>query len=499
MLVDTPKSAILDLSVDTYNFRAYTNRSLLVGNIMASPPVRRYIARRAHVPAEVLQVASPVTPDFPRPLASDGEKHSSDILKSPDQYRLSVQVNPTVPVVDVYAEAPTAEAAQQLANGAVDGMKDYLRDLGTAQSIPPFEQVHLQQLGRAKGAVIDPGISAKVALLTFFLVFGASSIARPGPGPRPCRAGSWKPGARSPRPTARRERLMEIVSILKVLEASPAARGPRRRADHPDRAVPGLPGLVPAPVAGEQAADVGFATARVIIAARTQPAFDLESEITDTLGTRAALLADLLSADDVRARIARGAGLKPDEVAVLTPVWGPPTIDIALPLSATEAASLAYEPYVLTVTSEGNIPIIALRATGRDPLRAAKVANAGIAAIDDLIAKRSPGRPNIVVERLGPATAWTVSTGPKKAIAIAAAMVVFAVWCSAIVFVSWFTAAPAPPPPDEPGAAVLPVDVAGGLRGRWFSAVACGAVRRGHRGVSSCGELLTFGVSAVAG
>jgi hypothetical protein len=177
VLVDTPKSAILDLSVSTYDFRAYTNRSLLVGNIMASPPVRRYIARRAHVPVEVLQVASPVTPDFPRPLASDGEKHSSDILKSPDQYRLSVQVNPTVPVVDVYAEAPTAEAAQQLANGAVDGMKDYLADLGASQSIPPYEQVHLQQLGRAKGAVIDPGIRTKVALLTFFLVFAASSVA----------------------------------------------------------------------------------------------------------------------------------------------------------------------------------------------------------------------------------------------------------------------------------------------------------------------------------
>jgi hypothetical protein len=176
VLVDTPKSAILDLSVSTYDFRAYTNRSLLVGNIMASPPVRRYIARRAHVPAEVLQVASPVTPDFPRPLASDGEKHSSDILKSPDQYRLSVQVNPTVPVGDVYAEAPTAEAAQQLANGAVDGMKDYLADLGAAQAIPATKQVHLEQLGRAKGAVIDPGVSVKVALLSFFLTFAASSL-----------------------------------------------------------------------------------------------------------------------------------------------------------------------------------------------------------------------------------------------------------------------------------------------------------------------------------
>ena len=88
-------------------------------------------------------------------------------------------------------------------------------------------------------------------------------------------------------------------------------------------------------------------------------------------------------------------------------------------MSATEAAGLAYEPYVLTVTSEGNIPIITLRATGRDPMRAAKVANAGIAAIGELIATRSPGRPNILVERLGPATARTIVTGPRKAIAIA--------------------------------------------------------------------------------
>ncbi len=184
----------------------------------------------------------------------------------------------------------------------------------------------------------------------------------------------------------------------------------------------------------------GVATAKVIIAARTQPAFDLDSHITDTLGTRAAILADLLSADDVRARIAHGAGLQPGQVAVLTPVWGPPTIDIALPLAATEAAGLTYEPYVLTVTSEGNIPIITLRATGRDPIRAAKVANAGIAALDELIAARSPGRPNIIVERLGPATARTIVTGPRKAVAIAASMVLLAAWLIGIVFMSWFKA-----------------------------------------------------------
>jgi hypothetical protein len=184
----------------------------------------------------------------------------------------------------------------------------------------------------------------------------------------------------------------------------------------------------------------GLASARVILAARTQPAFDLESQITDTLGTRAALLSDLLSSDNVRARIARGAGLQPSQLAVLTPVWGPPAIDVALPVSATEAAGLTYEPYVLSVTSEGKIPIISLTTTGPDALRAAKVANAGVAAVTELIASKSFGRPDIVVEPLGPARARTLVTGPKKAIAIGAALVVFAVWCTAIVFLSWFTA-----------------------------------------------------------
>jgi uncharacterized protein involved in exopolysaccharide biosynthesis len=182
----------------------------------------------------------------------------------------------------------------------------------------------------------------------------------------------------------------------------------------------------------------GVATAKVVIAGRTQTAFDIDSEITSTLATRAAILADLLSADDVRARIARGAGLQPDELAVLSPVWGPPTVDIALPTAATEAARLTHEPYVLGVTSAGNVPIISFKATGPDPVRAAKITNAGIAAVGELIAARSRGRSNIVVERLGPALGRTLVTGPKKAIAIVATLVVFAVWCTAIVFLSWF-------------------------------------------------------------
>jgi hypothetical protein len=137
--------------------------------------VREYIARRAKVRSELLQIASPVTPEFPRPLATSGKKSTRDILKSPNQYRLSIQANPTVPILDIYAEAPTAEIARQLANGAVDGMQDYLRDLAAAQRTPADRQVHLEQLGHAKSGVINPGIRVKVGIMSFLLVFAASS------------------------------------------------------------------------------------------------------------------------------------------------------------------------------------------------------------------------------------------------------------------------------------------------------------------------------------
>ncbi|MDA0166941.1 hypothetical protein OM076_42165 [Solirubrobacter ginsenosidimutans] len=178
VLVDSPKSSILDLAVSTNDIRSTTNRALLISNVMASAPVREYIARRSGVPVELLQIASPVTPDFARPLAINGPKpHTTDILRSPKQYRLSLASNPTVPMVDVYAEAPDATTAQHLANGAVDGMRDYLRDLGNSQHVPLEQRVNLEQLGRAKGGPINTGVNVKVGTLTFVLVLAASCAA----------------------------------------------------------------------------------------------------------------------------------------------------------------------------------------------------------------------------------------------------------------------------------------------------------------------------------
>jgi len=175
VVVDTPRSALIDARQDTYSLDALTNRAVLLGNVMASMPVRESIAERAKIPVESLQVVPPLTPKQPRVLAEAGnERHTSDILKLNDQYRLFIEANPTVPVLSVYAQTPSAESAAALANAAVDAMQDYLGELASTSRTPETEQIRLTQLGRARGVVINEGIQLQVAALAFVLTFAAA-------------------------------------------------------------------------------------------------------------------------------------------------------------------------------------------------------------------------------------------------------------------------------------------------------------------------------------
>jgi hypothetical protein len=176
VLVDTPLSTVLDLRQGASDIEGMTNRAVLIGNVMVSPPVLAYIGRRADIPPDIIQTQTPLTADFPRPLAAAGEeKHTSDLFKSTDQYRLNIQANPTVPILQILAEAPNAAAAATLANAAVDGLRDYLAAQARTQSTPIDDQVRLSQLGRADGRVINGGVRWQIAMLTFLIIFALSA------------------------------------------------------------------------------------------------------------------------------------------------------------------------------------------------------------------------------------------------------------------------------------------------------------------------------------
>jgi len=172
LLVDNPKSALTDLSVDSDGVTALMTRSVLVGSLTASPAVEALISRRSGVPVSELQVETPSTPAHVYPQPVTGRSNSpTDLLRSPIQYRLEVYADPIVPFLDIYAQAPSAATAARLANGAAEGLSTYLQSVESSQGTS-HSLIRLLQLGTAQGKVINPGVDLQVAALVFLFVFG---------------------------------------------------------------------------------------------------------------------------------------------------------------------------------------------------------------------------------------------------------------------------------------------------------------------------------------
>lgn len=178
VIVDTPRSSAVDPQVSAYTLKSLSNRALILGNIMSSLPVREYIAAQAEVPLEKVLVEPPLTPEQPRPLADSAHSpHISDLLKRPDEYRISVQATPMAPVLNLYAVAPTAAEARALTASAVEGLRTYLDSVDKSQNVPSADQVRLERLGVAQSGAIAANASFQLGVLTFLVVFALGCVA----------------------------------------------------------------------------------------------------------------------------------------------------------------------------------------------------------------------------------------------------------------------------------------------------------------------------------
>jgi hypothetical protein len=178
VLVDTPESEMIDLRQDTYDMAGLVNRAVLLGNVIASTDVEARIAERANVPVQLLRIQAPLTPQQPSPpVNSQTARHITDIIKSTDQYRIEIDANPTVPMLDIYAQTPSAASATALANAAVEELRLSLARIADTQKTPSQDQIRLVQMGPASGAVINQGIRLQVALLAFVFTFLLSCAA----------------------------------------------------------------------------------------------------------------------------------------------------------------------------------------------------------------------------------------------------------------------------------------------------------------------------------
>jgi hypothetical protein len=116
ILVDDVKVSVLADGFDYKSFGDLHQGALLAASVMARDPASRYIAQDAGIPWSAIAFDDPQTPIDP-PLPAG---------KTAPAYSLTVATRPTVPVIDVYAQAPTEAAARRLANASASGLSRYL-------------------------------------------------------------------------------------------------------------------------------------------------------------------------------------------------------------------------------------------------------------------------------------------------------------------------------------------------------------------------------------
>ncbi len=176
VLVDTPQSTAVDLRQSTYNFEELNNRAKLVGNAIGTAEVRELIAEKVGVSPSEIAIETPLSAEYAELEGVRAEPTSA--------YRLDVQADPTVPVIDVVGAAPTEAEAAALVEATTSSLSAYVaglpkygerkngngekplrlvpRSLGTVESRP------LGQPGRLAAAI--------VAFLVILLIGSATVV-----------------------------------------------------------------------------------------------------------------------------------------------------------------------------------------------------------------------------------------------------------------------------------------------------------------------------------
>jgi hypothetical protein len=191
VMIDQPGSPLTDLREDTGSLPLLTSRAVLLGTIMASEPVRQAIARASGAPIDELQINPPLMEPAPkaeveRPTPGQGtatQKHEPTVsgadktlqtLALSNRYSVTIRANATVPLLDLYARAPTRGAAEALADAAAAESQAYIAGLARRQDTPANMRIKLVALGHARGAAINGGGRSLTPLFVFLLTFSVA-------------------------------------------------------------------------------------------------------------------------------------------------------------------------------------------------------------------------------------------------------------------------------------------------------------------------------------
>ncbi len=168
ILIDTPDSAFADLADEVEPLSA---RASVFARFLASPVAIGLIAHEARLPVDAIEAQGPYDQNLPlfeqEPTA---EQRSSQIIGEGAPYRLRFENNPELPIISVFAQAPTTDAAKKLATAVPAALGAYIERIQDQQHTPSGRQVEVRKLGNATGGVVNAGANLQIAALVFIVV-----------------------------------------------------------------------------------------------------------------------------------------------------------------------------------------------------------------------------------------------------------------------------------------------------------------------------------------
>jgi hypothetical protein len=180
--------------------------------------------------------------------------------------------------------------------------------------------------------------------------------------------------------------------------------------------------------------EVGVATASIFLDTPSSQVVEVDPKGSDSLGTRANLIASLMVDGEVKDAIARRAGLQPSQLVALTDPDPGETPD----QTPVTPHSSVLHTHVVTNTLGAQLPIIEIDAQARDAAGAARLANAAVNGLRDYLdskaaLQRVPDAKRLKVSGLGAPQASDVVRGPGTMLAAVAAIFVLLAGCALIL------------------------------------------------------------------
>jgi hypothetical protein len=171
ILVDSKNSALGTVSSGNPQaepFDALSRRADVYAQLLASPPLKRAIARHAGLPNIKIGARPPIDQGPDQQAATPSEQRANQLLNESTGQRLFLDRKQDVPVITVYGEAPSKKQAIKLVGGVAPALTRYIARLERLHPSAPQRQVRISQLGDPRGGTVNKGANRTAALLAFF-------------------------------------------------------------------------------------------------------------------------------------------------------------------------------------------------------------------------------------------------------------------------------------------------------------------------------------------